>query len=212
MDAERLLGSLIRGAVVKKTRHRGALRFLTGSGSSFLNASTLLVAAGVGWGLYETMKPKPTVPGSLSPPPLPQMTTPPPLPTTAQPQADVSAAVSPEVLRLIRLTISAARADGNLAPAEKATILEHAREVGADELVQAELDSPKALSEIVAGPLAPQVKRDMYVLAFAIVRADEGVSGAEQIYLAQLAHQLGLDPTETAKLEQEAQARIDTQQ
>ena len=30
----------------------------------------------------------------------------------------------------------------------------------------------------------PAVKKDLYVLAFAIVRADENVSGAERIYLA----------------------------
>ena len=49
----------------------------------------------------------------------------------------------------------------------------------------------------------------MYTLGFAIVRADESVSGAERIYLAQLASHLGLDPETTARLEQEASARID---
>ena len=37
------------------------------------------------------------------------------------------------------------------------------------------------------------MKHELYILAFTIVRADENVSGAERIYLAQLAHQLGLD-------------------
>jgi len=223
LDAERLLGSLIRGAVSKKTRHRSSLRFLTGSRSSFLNASTLLTAAGLGWGLYEALKPKTTVaepagpmggsagapaPPSLSVPPLP--TTAPPLPTAAQ-SAGASVA-SPEILRLIRLTVSAARADGTLSPGERSRIIEQAREAGAEELVQAELDFPKPLSEIVAGPLAIETRRDMYVLAFAIVRADEGVSGAELIYLAQLAQYLGLDPAETTRLEQETVARMQADQ
>ena len=41
------------------------------------------------------------------------------------------------------------------------------------------------------------------MLAFTIVRADETVSGAERIYLAQLAHQLGLDAATAARLEQD---------
>jgi uncharacterized membrane protein YebE (DUF533 family) len=35
------------------------------------------------------------------------------------------------------------------------------------------------------------------------------VSGGERIFLAQLAHALGLDPATTARLESEAAARID---
>jgi uncharacterized membrane protein YebE (DUF533 family) len=46
-------------------------------------------------------------------------------------------------------------------------------------------------------------------MAFAVVRADETVSGAERIYLAQLAHALGLDPAAAARIEKEAAARID---
>jgi len=41
------------------------------------------------------------------------------------------------------------------------------------------------------------------------VRADEGVSGAERIYLAQLANHLGLEPETTARLEEETAARIE---
>ena len=52
---------------------------------------------------------------------------------------------------------------------------------------------PRPLAEIVGGVTADAERRDLYVLAFTIVRADETVSGAERIYLAQLAHELGLD-------------------
>ena len=56
----------------------------------------------------------------------------------------------------------------------------------------------------------PSSARELvYTLAFAIVRADEGVSGAERIYMAQLASQLALDGAETERLEREAAARID---
>jgi len=49
------------------------------------------------------------------------------------------------------------------------------------------------------------------VLAFTIVRADETASGAERIYLAQLAHQLGLDAASVTSLESETSANIDSQ-
>src|SRR5687767_11489903 len=55
MDAEQLLGTLIRGALGgRRKRSKGALRFLTGGRHSLLNAGTLLTAAGVAWGLYES--------------------------------------------------------------------------------------------------------------------------------------------------------------
>jgi uncharacterized membrane protein YebE (DUF533 family) len=41
------------------------------------------------------------------------------------------------------------------------------------------------------------------------VRADEQVNGAERIYLAQLAHLLGLDAATVARLETATAARID---
>ena len=56
LDVERLLGSVISGALGgKKKKHRGVARYLTGGQSSFLNASTLLALGGLAWGVYETM-------------------------------------------------------------------------------------------------------------------------------------------------------------
>jgi len=194
-----------------RKKHRRSLSYLTGGRSSFLNASTLLAAVGVGWGLFETLKPKTTVPEGSPYPGVPgqAQTVPPPLPVEPQTEAEpVRTEVPPEVLRLIQLTISAARADGELSDEERRRILEQARESNAEALIEAELRAPKPLSAIVSGPLSPEVQRDMYVLAFSIVHADEGVSGAEQIYLAQLAFQLGLDQETTSRLEQETLARI----
>jgi uncharacterized membrane protein YebE (DUF533 family) len=107
--------------------------------------------------------------------------------------------------------VSAARADGTLLPAERALILSHAREAGVDAVVEVELVSPRPLSEIVGGVSDEQRKRDLYVLAYAIVRADETVSGAERVYLAQLAHQLGLTPQVTSELEAATAAKIDAE-
>jgi uncharacterized membrane protein YebE (DUF533 family) len=137
---------------------------------------------------------------------------PPPLPGVAVvPAPAESRGVPFEVLRVVRLAVSAARADGTLLPAERALILSHAREAGVESVVEEELASPRSLNEIVSGVTDAQRKRDLYVLAFTIVRADEHVSGAERIYLAQLAHQLGLDATATAALEADTASKIDAQ-
>ena len=114
----------------------------------------------------------------------------------------------PDALRrIVRLTISAARADGDLSLEERGRILAKARELGVEDLVNGELLAPHPLAEIVAGASEPALKSELYTLAYGIVRSDDGVTGAERIYLAQLAHQLGLDPTATLALEEAADVR-----
>jgi uncharacterized membrane protein YebE (DUF533 family) len=235
MDAEQLLGTLIRGALGgRRKRSKGALRFLTGGRHSLLNAGTLLTAAGVAWGLYEsaTRTQAPSATGSTGAGPVPPggaragRADVPPLPAVGAagesvrsetpgacglPGADAvsAASVSPEVRRVIRLTIAAARADGTLTPKEEEAILTHARTVGAESLVVQELRTPTPLPALIAG--APSVQRhDLYTLAFAVARADETVSGGERIFLAQLAHLLGLDAAAVAELERVAVERIGT--
>ncbi|HSB60292.1 MAG TPA: DUF533 domain-containing protein [Vicinamibacteria bacterium] len=212
LDAEDILDGLIRGALGSRgKRSRGALRALRGHGS-LVNARTLLAAAGVAWGLYEAASRKTgsTAPGAPSPAPGPAASPPAP-PPPPLPGGAASGALPEHVLRLVRLTISAARADGDLALEERGVILEHARKVGAEAVVAQELQSPRPLREITAGVEDPRLAADLYTLAFTLVRADESVTGAERIYLAQLAHQLGLDAPAAARLEAEAAARIDAQ-
>jgi hypothetical protein len=235
MDAEQLLGTLIRGALGgRRKRSHGALRFLTGGRHSLLNAGTLLTAAGVAWGLYESATrqggtmppaaspgggPAPTATGTggrTSVPPLPvpggseaaaaSGATRAELGTAADPPV-TAASVPPDVLRVIRVTIAAARADGTLTAREEQAILEHARTVGADSLVAQELLQPTPLPALVADVPSAQ-RNDLYTLAFAIARADETVSGGERIFLAQLAHQLGLDAASVTELERVAAERI----
>jgi uncharacterized membrane protein YebE (DUF533 family) len=95
-----------------------------------------------------------------------------------------------------------------LTDAEQQAIVSHARSVGAEQIVQDELRAATPLAELLRG-VVPDTRDDLYRLAFSIVRADETVSGAERIYLAQLAHHLGLDAAGAARLEQQAAARID---
>lgn len=213
-EAEDILDGLVRGALSgrrKSWRHAG--RAVRGSG--LINAKTMLAAAGVAWGLFETWQqqqaqqpPAGAGRGGGAVPPLPGSTPPPPpLPGSAAPAP--SSSLPPAVLQLMRLMISAARADGEIGPAERERILTEAREVGAEADVQLELASPRPLAEIVAGVDDPQLKEQLYTLAFTIVRADEAVTGGERIYLAQLAHRLALDVAAVARLEQLAANRID---
>jgi uncharacterized membrane protein YebE (DUF533 family) len=230
MNVQYLVGEVIRGALgVRRKRHRGALDFLVGGPHPLVNAGTLMGAVGVAWGLLETMQA-----GSgqrtqtVSPPavpPLPRATAAPPAAddtaketatsigtvrkaTSTSDAVHASPDIAPDVARVIRLTVSAARADGTLTETEEHAIVAHARTVGAEQIVQDELRTSTALPVLLQG--APAAARDdLYTLAYAIVRADETVSGAERIYLAQLAHQLGLDATAAAALEQQAATRID---
>jgi uncharacterized membrane protein YebE (DUF533 family) len=209
---EDLIGALLKGAVGGRgKKSRGAMKYLTGGGGSFINASSLLTAAGLAWGAYEAATQKAearSVPPHPGPSP-PAGGGPPPLPGAPARAGLAGPALPPDVLRVVRLTIAAARVDGRLTDEERAAILEQARSVGAEAVVQHEIHSPRPLPEIVAGVTDPAAKEQLYQLAFAVMRADESVSGAERIFLAQLAHLLGLDPAATARLESEAAARID---
>lgn len=197
-----MLSIVLRGALGRSGRKRArrATRFITGHGG-FLSTSALIAAAGVAWGIYDTIKGQnaPSVPGV---PGVPGVV--PPIPTAFE------AAVDP-VARVIRLAVSAAKADGSLSDEERGMILDRAREAGLEAVVEAELAQTRPLADIVRGVTDPAIKNELYVLAFTIVRADENVSGAERIYLAQLAHQLGLDVAAVAALETETTTKIDSQ-
>jgi len=215
MDEHMLLEGVLRGVLGGRgKRSRKALRYLTGRrGGSFVTPNTLLTAAGVAWGIFETLQNQAGAPGS----PVQAATTgstgaskdtAAPLP----PLPDVGGALVPvDALRMIRLAISAGSADGSLGEEERAAILEQARTAGAEHLIDQELQQRRPLAGIVAGVSSPAERATLYVLAFGIIRADEAVSGAERIYLAQLAHLLGLDPETVTRLEQEASTRIDSQ-
>jgi uncharacterized membrane protein YebE (DUF533 family) len=129
----------------------------------------------------------------------------PPLPAVG---ASVAAPMS-DATRMVRLALSAAQADGALGPQERETVLARARESGMAEMVEQELQQPRPLAGIVAGVTDPAQRATLYNLAFAVVRADEQVGGAERIYLAQLANLLGLDPATVQQLESAASAKID---
>jgi uncharacterized membrane protein YebE (DUF533 family) len=210
-----VLSIVLRGTLGRSGRKRArkASRFLTGH-KGFLSTSALIGMAGVAWGIYDTMKAQQAAPASPGPgvPPVPGAPSVPQAgfpPVPSVPEA-VQSALDP-VARVIRLAVSAAKADGNLSDAERTLILERAREAGLEAAVEVELVQARPLAEIVGGVTDPAMKNELYVLAYTIVRADETVSGAERIYLAQLAHRLGLDAASVTALETEISAKIDSQ-
>ena len=207
-----LVESVLRGVLGGgRKRSKNALSYLTGHGGGpFVNAGTLLTAAGVAWGIYETLQAQGSVAstGSGGPaggsqgsaagvalPPLPNI--------------GASDAVLDDATRMVRLAISAGHADGAMSESERTAIVQQATAAGAAETVSRELEQPRPLAEIVAGVTDPAQRATLYVLAYTILRADEQVTGAERIYLAQLAHLLGLEPSTVQTLEKDTAARID---
>ena len=210
-----VLSIVLRGTLGRSGRKRArrATRFLTGN-RGFLSTSAIIAAAGVAWGIYDTVtgQNQPSVPHVPTGSAVPGsgFATVPPVPVAPPLPAAFEAALDP-VARVVRLAVSAAKADGALSDQERALILDRAREAGLESAVEAELAQTRPLADIVRGVTDPQLKKELYVLAFTIVRADENVSGGERIYLAQLAHQLGLDAASVASLETETAAKIDSQ-
>jgi uncharacterized membrane protein YebE (DUF533 family) len=206
-NPEDMLGIVLRGVLGRSGRKRGrrATRLLSGRGG-FITAGTLMTAAGVVWGIYDSLKGQNAGPAGVFNPAATAGTMPPPIPVS-QPEG----ATPDNVLRVIRLAVSAARSDGAFAPEERAIILARAKEAGLESAVDAELAASYSLADIVSGVTDETQKKNLYILAFTIVRADENVSGAERVYLAQLAYQLGLDAATVAELETATATAIDAQ-
>ena len=222
MDESVLLNSVLRSVLGgRRKRSRGALRYLGNSrspfggtlgsigGSLLSNPNLLLTAAGVAWGIFETLEQGNTpaaAPAAASP--VSNATQTPPLPPLP---VGPSAPMSDQALQVVRLAISAAYADGSVSDQERAAILDQARIAGVDRIVEQELAQPRSLAEIVAGVNDDTYRGTLYVLAFGILRGDEQPTGAERIYLAKLAHLLGLDPGTVQQLERNAAIRIDAE-
>ena len=82
-------------------------------------------------------------------------------------------------------------------------------DAGAASLLERELPNPLPLKDVVAGITYTEDRATLYVLAYTILRADEQITGAERIYLAQLANLLGLEPSLVQALEKDTGERID---
>jgi tellurite resistance protein len=238
-----VLGSLMGGRRKRSKRAYKHLKHgfggLPGMGINTImnHPMAALTAAGVAWGIFETLQNKggagtgtgfggqsnqwgdvggATSMGGVTPPNTPSAftgtTSGAPTPLPPLPDVSGSGAGAPaDVLRMLRLACSAARADGAMSDQERAAVIEHAKAAGVVELVEQELSGSRPLAEIVVGVSDPGERATLYVLAYTILRADEQVTGAERIYLAQLASLLSLDPPTVQKLEADTNQRIDQQ-
>ena len=224
MDESILLNGVLRSVLGgRRRRSRRAMRYLNrgiggplggtlGSigGSLLSNPNVLLTAAGFAWGIFETLQQENTPGTAPGAPPSSAASGTSPLPPL--PVVDTASThVSDQALQFVRLAISAAHADGSVSDQERQAILDQARIAGVDRIVEQELMQPRPLAEIVAGVTDDTHRGTLYVLAYSILRGDEQPSGAERIYLAKLAHLLGLDPRTVQQLEQNAGKRIDAQ-
>lgn len=215
MNLERLLGSLVGDALgARPKKSARALDLFTGRGkSSWLSASKLMTAAALGWGAYEIYRTHKTAQPSSTTTVLPGASSlaPPPLPPSATVTTTVDAGLDP-LRRIVATLVAAARCDGELGEEEYARILAHAREHGGEALVREELERRRPIEEIASGVPRGDASRELYQLAFGVVRADEDVSGAERIWLARLANALALSPSDTAGLESQITQKLEDNQ
>jgi uncharacterized membrane protein YebE (DUF533 family) len=219
MDPDFLVRGVLRSVMGGgRKRSNRALRYLTGGhGSFWTHPTTLMTAAGLAWGVFDTLKQGEGQEGqwgggTAAPAPAPSSAVStaagalPPLPSVGTP---ATTAINDDALRLVRLAISAASADGVMDERERTAVLEQARQANVAEIVESEQQQRRPLAEVVAGVRDPAQCATLYVLAFTILRADEQLTGAERIYLAQLAHLLGLDRETVQQLESDTAVRID---
>lgn len=228
MRPEDVVGAVLRGVLV--SRRKKASRTLRGMGhGDLLSTRNILAAAAAAWGLYEATQDggrgaagtpcQPASPPTGPLPPTPRAgageaaSPPPPLPAPTRAPAAVRAdGLAPDVVRLVRLLIAAARADGDLRPEEGALIARHAAEAGAEALVRTELQGQPDLADVVGSVSDAAAAAELYSLAFAVLRADEDVNGDERRWLEELEQLLGLDPPTARRLEEAVTRGIDASQ
>ena len=195
MNAERLLGNLIKGAVGSALggRRNGLDRMMRGSGSAVgMGLLGLAVGAFEHFSQQQPASPPPGVASAPPPPPGASRATPPPPPPSLAPRVVPTPS---DATLLIRAMIAAANADGKIDPAEEAKIVERAGDDRA--FVERELSKPLTLEELIAQALAlasSQEQRDqVYFVSLLAIRAD---TAEEQHYLQVLAERLSVTPAQ----------------
>jgi len=228
IDAERMLGSLVRNAMGGRKRSRGRKRRRASSMlSGGAKGGLALGALGVAFGVFEHMTKQqegsggaaagsagaslPPVPGASpsesSLPPLPAGgSTPvpdsalPPLPSETAPQSSSSG--QDDAMLLVRAMIAAANADHEVDDEERGRILESLDESGLGEeerrFVLAEIESPLDLSALAGQVRSPELAGQVYLSSLMAIEVD---SRAEEKYLERLAEKLGLDAARVGELE-----------
>jgi len=215
-DVERLLGKMV-GEVVGGSGKASTMGGL-GAGSGLMTMIGLGVGAyeilkqqqgqktqagGMGQpppppgaGSFGAGTPPPPPPGGMQtappPPPMPGGA-----PATPPPVASVPPVGSPGAaelaVRMIRVMVAAAHADGAMDAEEERAVLDRLRgaELTQEErmFLLGELHQPRSLEELTAGISDPAVAKTMYMLAVAAIEID---TEAERAWLNELARHLGI--------------------
>lgn len=212
-NAEKLLGKVlseVMGSTSSRKKNKNSLLGGLASGGG------LMTAIGLGIGAYEILKekkqsqtPPPAFGSQPQPPPMPAwggpaMGPPPPPPPATQPAVPEAATVPPVAtvpqidcqdlaVRMIRVMIAAAHADGNLDEEEEKAILARLRTADLSQeermFVLDELHKPKSLSELTSGITDPSIAKTMYMLAVNAIAID---TPGEREWLDRLAASLSL--------------------
>jgi uncharacterized membrane protein YebE (DUF533 family) len=213
-DAEKLLGTVLSQVMGSgsshKKKHKSSLL------GSLTSGAGLMTAIGLGIGAYEILKEKKQVQPQSSgypvqpPPPPPHAAPawggasmpppPPPPPSTFPANPPPVAAASPSqidpqelAIRMIRVMIAAAHADGTFDEEEEKAILARLRTTDLSQeerlFILDELHHPKSIDELTAGITDPSIAKTMYMLAVNAVAID---SPGERAWLDNLAARLSL--------------------
>ena len=194
-------------------RSRRALRYLTGGGggSFWTNPTTLLTAAGVAWGIFETLQQTGRLPGSGGSPRRAAGA------SRGRPPACRAAVAERRLAMSDREALrhgAAGDFGGERRRRDERAGARRDPAAGARRPASARSSSASCSSRVRwprSSPASsdPAQRATLYVLAFTMLRADEQVTGAERIYLAQLANLLGLDAATVQQLETTPASRID---
>ncbi len=210
-DAEKLLGKVFSEIMGSGSSHKKGKSSLLGSLAS---GGGLMTAIGLGIGAYEILKekkPSQPIPPAYAPQPPPPPSapawggaattqqSPPPLPTPPPNQAPVAATFTRRIdsqelaIRMIRVMIAAAHADGSLDEEEEKAILARLRTTDLSQeerlFILDELHQPKSLDELTAGITDPAVGKTMYMLAAGAIAIN---TPGERAWLDNLATRLAL--------------------
>lgn len=211
MDPQRLLGSLLSGAMHRRLPPQAAMTIGMG-------AIGLAVAAWEHFSEQRAQAAPPAAPPPL-PPPLPGTAAPsappgsrpavslPPLPLEHAAPPPLPAAESPaeqaqrEAILLVRAMVVAAWADGVIDAQERTAVRDRLATSGLStqeqEFFLGELDTPPSLETLLSQVDTPALAEQVYLVSLLATRAD---TAAERAFLQRLQSRLALDPQTIRRL------------
>lgn len=208
MNAERLLGQLIKQGLKKKKKKKrssGVSSLLGTGGKAALGMGALGVAIAAFEHFTQKQSPGQTPPGPPSPGVGSAGTPPPPPPPRAGAAREGSgSSIDSETLLLVRAMIAAANADGEIDFQEKAAIMGRLEEAGADfeekEFVREQLEQPPSVDSLLRQVETPELARQVFAVSLLAIDVD---TQAERDYLDYLQRRLRLDDETVEELRRE---------